>query len=236
MNISNGVYKSIRMNWDTFTFPVAEGTPVSASGVEANDKNAIGIIPQGVEKQPLVQNHYILVSGTVDGLTYDLSKDANIAMAGIDFIGMVKGGGSGLPDVTAADENKVPTVNSQGKWVVDYPYIDYDDISDVIESTLLGNWFATVTVDTSESPAAVTSDKDFSDFFDDTLPLADHPMFAKLTYYDFDTGNTVVDTCPIALEVSYYMGQLVGVSAYFTSSAAGVTIRWNSDGTVTIDS
>lgn len=54
MNISNGVFKSVLMNWDSFTFPVMEGTPVSAAGEEANTGDAIGLLPQSVAEKPLI--------------------------------------------------------------------------------------------------------------------------------------------------------------------------------------
>lgn len=54
MNISNGVFKSVLMNWDSFTFPVMEGTPVSAAGVEANTDDAVGLLPQSVTEKPLI--------------------------------------------------------------------------------------------------------------------------------------------------------------------------------------
>ena len=115
MNISNGVYKTIRMNWDAFTFPIAEGTPVSVGGVEANDSGAFGIIPQNVLERPLIPDHYILVSGAVSDFEYDLSAEALGALSDIHFIDLPNASSGGLPEVTAEDNGDVLTV-VDGKW------------------------------------------------------------------------------------------------------------------------
>lgn len=126
MNISNGVYKSVLVNWSSFTFPVVAGTPISAAGVEANNENAIGIIPQAVTEAPLIPQHYILVSGSVSDIEYeDMSLDAIRAMHSIHFLDMA-GGGGGLPPI---NEKATILVEEQSVTVSDNVGIvpgDYD--------------------------------------------------------------------------------------------------------------
>ena len=252
MNISNGVYKSIRMNWGAFTFPVPEGTPVSAAGIEANNESAIGILPQSVQLKPLIPDCYVLVSGAVADMSYELSDKAVSAMAGIDFVDIpnASGGGlpavtsddngdvltvvdgvwdkaapsGGLPDVTIADANKVLAVSAGGEWDVDYPYVDPDPIMEEFASV----YFAYVEVDGTTTPKTATSNKDFYDFFgSDLQPRLSAPMFAKLVYADLDGGVTV-DVCPITVRDYVYMGSHE-YTASFDSQTASIHVTWMLD-------
>lgn len=235
MNISNGFYKAVQMRWGTFTFPVAEGTPVSAAGVEANSGDAIGIIPQSFTDRPLVPNCYILVSGTVSGCGYNLSDDAVNAMSGIDFIEKPKTGGSSLPDVSPDDAGKALVVSEEGEWEPGsaLPQVNSNDHGSILW-VWDGEWipvraFAEVYIDATENPPYVSSQVGIEYFFDsgdDIVPL--HPMFANLWYNDSD-GNAIAETCPISIAKNVYMGQ-TEVNASFVSPGLGWTIVWTRGG------
>ena len=91
MNISNGLYKEVEINWQAITLPLKAGTPIGASGIIANNGSAVGLIPQTITKRPLMPNVYILVAGEVDsaevnaesGMT--ISNDAKKALSAIIF-------------------------------------------------------------------------------------------------------------------------------------------------------
>lgn len=243
MKINNGVYSKVSMRWGTFTFPVKAGTPVSASGVEANDETAVGLVPQDIAARPLTDEAYILIAGVIDPAevlaSYGtaLTEDAMGAMTTILFTGFAGGGGgSDLPEVSPADAGDALVVSDAGEWTVGTPNVPIDvmAIADETKQLIDSAWFAHVSVQTGDYPP-VTSDKDYEDFFNGVTPRSNAPRFAKMEYFDIDSGNTVVETCPIILDISYYMGQLEGATAYFTSQGAGVTVRWNSDGTITLD-
>ncbi len=87
MNILNATFVPVKMRWDTFTFPVSEGTPVSAAGVLANDSAAVGIITHKVDSKPLMDNMLVLIGGDVDleSFAYSLSDDAKEVLNGIRF-------------------------------------------------------------------------------------------------------------------------------------------------------
>ena len=88
MNINKTA--SVKMRWDTFTFPVKAGTPVSAYGVAANNANAYGLVIRTVPAKPdaddLLQ---VMTDGTVDmeevvsGFGTELATAAIKALSGI---------------------------------------------------------------------------------------------------------------------------------------------------------
>lgn len=102
----------INMNWDSFTYPIQTGTPISAYGVLSNDGDAVGIIARSVHKKPDgVHTAYLMTGGSVylSELGYtDLSADAMQAMHGISFFGS-----DGTPEadpvysITAATETAI---------------------------------------------------------------------------------------------------------------------------------
>lgn len=88
MNINKTA--SVKMRWDTFTFPVKAGTPVSRYGVLANDANAYGLVIQTVARQPDADEYlHVMTDGVVEmeeviaGFGTELTSDAMTAMSGI---------------------------------------------------------------------------------------------------------------------------------------------------------
>lgn len=237
MNISNGFYKAVQMRWDTFTFPVAEGTPVSAAGIEANSGDAIGIIPQSFTGRPLVPNCYILVSGDVDGIGYDLSSDAIKAMSSIHFLGKPAAEGGGLPSVSPDDAGKALVVSEEGEWEPGsaLPPVNSNNYGDSLV-VWDGEWyvkktFAYVFVDAREDPSDpyIDAEKSIEYFFDSNNDiLDDHPQFADFYYMGAD-GSCISEVCLILLSKSIYMGQ-TEVSASFESKGTGYTGTWTRSG------
>ena len=125
MKVSNGIYKQVKINWGSVTLPLKEGSPISLAGVVANNGNAIGLVPQTYDAEPLMKTIYVLAGGDVDlaevntlsGLT--LSSAAKANMSGIRFWksdGTVDDSAdASLPSVTAEDDGDVLTVVS-GAW------------------------------------------------------------------------------------------------------------------------
>lgn len=89
MKITDSI--EVIMNWDSFTFPIQTGTPISAAGVLSNDEDAIGIIARAVPAKPDgVHAVYLMTGGSayLTELGYtDLSDAAMQAMHGICFFG-----------------------------------------------------------------------------------------------------------------------------------------------------
>ena len=81
--------ESVKMRWDTFTFPILVGTPISIDGVLANSSAAVGIVSRTIKKRPDVGDElYIMTGGSVDlsEIAYtDLSVNAMKALVGITF-------------------------------------------------------------------------------------------------------------------------------------------------------
>lgn len=81
---------SVAMRWDTFTFPIYAGTPVSVNGVEANSEQAFGLVVQAIPKKPNANELiYVMTDGVIDmedivsGYGSELSKAAMTALSGI---------------------------------------------------------------------------------------------------------------------------------------------------------
>lgn len=114
MDISNGIYRSVKMRWKTFTFPIREGTPVNAFGVEANGKNAIGLVPQTIPKKPETDWINVIVGGAVRREEVEraygesLTDDAVKAMSGIAFynplLSKIKSGEGGTEKLATAEK------------------------------------------------------------------------------------------------------------------------------------
>lgn len=87
MKITNTL--SVKMNWDSFTFPILVGTPVSTAGVLANSADAVGIVPRTVIKKPDAGDElYLMTGGSIylSEVAYtDLSVAAMQELDGIDF-------------------------------------------------------------------------------------------------------------------------------------------------------
>lgn len=101
MNIKNANYKEIKIRWNTITMPLRAGTPIGLSGLEENNGNAVGIIPQTVQSKPVTERIFVLVGGDVvlDEVEKEygakLSAEAMAAMSGIMFYGP---DGTPIPD------------------------------------------------------------------------------------------------------------------------------------------
>lgn len=103
---------SVTMQWNTFTYPIVVGTPISKAGALANSASAIGIIPRTISAKPQADGSvYLMTGGSVDlsELAYaNLSADAMQAMHGISFFGS-----DGTPEadpvygITAATETAI---------------------------------------------------------------------------------------------------------------------------------
>lgn len=66
ISISNGLFKSIAIDWANITLPLNAGTPVSLAGAVSNDGDAVGLVPQTYKEVPLMPEIYVLVGGDVD--------------------------------------------------------------------------------------------------------------------------------------------------------------------------
>lgn len=93
MNIQNGTYKAMAIRWDSVDLPLRAGTPVNLAGMEANDGNAVGLIPQNITARPGLPEALVLIGGSVDLYEVEreygkrLSTDAMLSMRGITFYG-----------------------------------------------------------------------------------------------------------------------------------------------------
>lgn len=90
MRLANGVYKSIKVDWDNVTLPLKEGTPVSECGVEVNNGDAIGLIPRTYEmREP--EKIFVICGGDMDledvetVYGYTLTDEVKSALRGIRF-------------------------------------------------------------------------------------------------------------------------------------------------------
>lgn len=107
MKLSNATYKVVKMDWDSITLPLKEGSPISAAGAVSNTEYAIGLAPTTIKERPLEPGMYVVVGGDVvlsdvEGAFGDtLSDDAKNAMTGINFYAddgslTPKAGGGGI--------------------------------------------------------------------------------------------------------------------------------------------
>lgn len=91
IQIQNGLYKSIAIDWANITLPLNAGTPVSLAGAVANNEDAVGIVPQTYKEVPLMPEIYVLIGGDVyrkeveDTFGDELEDAAISAMDGIRF-------------------------------------------------------------------------------------------------------------------------------------------------------
>ena len=103
---------SVKMRWDTFTFPIKVGTPINQNGVLANDGSALGIVPETIRRKPDTDGYaYIMTGGQIDlseiGYT-SLSAAAMRNMNGIMFFG-----GDGTPSVDPVyDQYELPAATT----------------------------------------------------------------------------------------------------------------------------
>lgn len=81
---------SVKMNWDSFTFPIKVGTPISEDGVLSNDEDAFGLVIRTVEKKPDAGELLrVMTGGIIDmeeviaGYGTELTTAAMTAMSGI---------------------------------------------------------------------------------------------------------------------------------------------------------
>lgn len=88
MQINHGVYKGVKIKWDSITLPLKEGTPINIGGNIANNGTAIGLVPQNYFVRPLTSDEIdILVGGDVElaevekssGLTLTTEAKSNVS-------------------------------------------------------------------------------------------------------------------------------------------------------------
>lgn len=85
-------YEEVIMNWDSFTYPIAVGTPVSVDGVLADNSSAHGLIartvfakPDGGDTLKIMTGGFIDMEEIVAGYGQELSSAAVQALCGIHF-------------------------------------------------------------------------------------------------------------------------------------------------------
>lgn len=111
-------YEEVKMNWDSFTYPIAVGTPVSIDGVLADNASAHGLIARTVFAKPDADETLkVMTGGIIDmeeivaGYGQELSSAAVQALCGIHFykdgVCIPSGGGGGgvTPEIMAQIEN-----------------------------------------------------------------------------------------------------------------------------------
>lgn len=112
-------YEEVVMNWDSFTYPIAVGTPVSIDGVLADNASAHGLIARTVFAKPDADETLkVMTGGIIDmeeivaGYGQELSSAAVNALCGIHFYKngvCIPSGGSGgggvTPEIMAQIEN-----------------------------------------------------------------------------------------------------------------------------------
>ena len=93
MKVRNEAYLELKMKWNTITFPLKAGTPISLGGVVANNERAVGIIPETIKERPLIDTTRIIIAGYVDKkeveseFGQELNEKAIESMSGIKFFG-----------------------------------------------------------------------------------------------------------------------------------------------------
>lgn len=85
-------YEEVVMNWDSYTYPIAVGTPVSVDGVLADNSSAHGLIartvfakPDGGDTLKIMTGGFIDMEEIVAGYGQELSSAAVQALCGIHF-------------------------------------------------------------------------------------------------------------------------------------------------------
>jgi len=116
-------YEEVVMNWDSYTFPIAVGTPVSVDGVLADNSSAHGLIartvfakPDGGDTLKIMTGGFIDMEEIVAGYGQELSSDAVQALCGIHFYKdgvCIPTGGSGGGDDSQKwkEETSTPLVS-----------------------------------------------------------------------------------------------------------------------------
>lgn len=122
-------YEEVVMNWDSFTYPIAVGTPVSVDGVLADNSSAHGLIartvfakPDGGDTLKIMTGGFIDMEEIVAGYGQELSSAAVNALCGISFYKdgvCIPSGGSGgggvTPEIMAQIENAQWKSESSGQ-------------------------------------------------------------------------------------------------------------------------
>lgn len=115
MNIKNGNYRVVSLN-ALLRYPVKAGTPLDFAGNEANNENAVGIVPQTITERPAMAKVTLLVGGDVDLTEVEKEYGAALqpaaikAMYGINFYrpdGQVEGRTVTIPAATTTSEGLV---------------------------------------------------------------------------------------------------------------------------------
>lgn len=112
-------YEEVVMNWDSFTYPIAVGTPVSVDGVLADNSSAHGLIartvfakPDGGDTLKIMTGGFIDMEEIVAGYGQELSSAAVQALCGIHFYKdgvCIPTGGSGGGDDSQKWKEETPT-------------------------------------------------------------------------------------------------------------------------------
>lgn len=112
--------EKVKMSWDSFTFPITVGTPVSNGGVLADSASAYGLIVRTIFAKPDAdETAEIMTGGVIDmeevsaGYGEELSSAAVQALCGIHFYkngvcipsGGSGGGGGVTPEIMAQIQN-----------------------------------------------------------------------------------------------------------------------------------
>lgn len=117
---------SVKMRWDTFSFPIKVGTPVSAFGVMSNNGNAYGLVIRTVPAKPDADEFLqVMTDGVADmeevvaGFGAELTTDAMTALSGIHVF---KGGVRVNPSDESADIAALNTALTKVSALIAPPY------------------------------------------------------------------------------------------------------------------
>ena len=118
---------NVKMNWDTFTFPIKAYTPISLDGKEENNKKAIGLVIHQVDIRPYEPYLTIMTGGWIDLAEIEASygtivDDALINMSGIMFYAA---DGTPYPDLDLSETEIESITESSDEYPV---YEDGDTV------------------------------------------------------------------------------------------------------------
>lgn len=135
-------YEEVVMNWDSFTYPIAVGTPVSIDGVLADNASAHGLIARTVFAKPDADETLkVMTGGIIDmeeivaGYGQELSSAAVNALCGIHFYKNGKcisaGGGGGDDSQKWKEETSTQlfseTVTTTSRYGTVNAYLTYSE-------------------------------------------------------------------------------------------------------------
>lgn len=195
-------YEEVVMNWDSFTYPIAVGTPVSVDGVLADNSSAHGLIartvfakPDGGDTLKIMTGGFIDMEEIVAGYGQELSSAAVQALCGIHFYKegvCIPTGGSGGGDDSQKwkEETSTPLFNETATTVVE----SGNNVATLTYSTAINSDTLIVTFDGVEYACP----KNFDGYgywygasYDESTDSMDFSNFPFQIYSVFDesTGN-----------------------------------------------